>query len=55
MHENVEKRNPYSLKIEGQGSGSVEDTFLQKQKASAFLPGLQDVEKQLWSVPGLLG
>ena len=44
MHENVEKMKPYSLKIEGQGSWSVEDTFLQKQKASAFLPGLQDVE-----------
>lgn len=29
--------------------------ILQKQKASAFLPGLQDVGKQLWSVPGLLG
>ena len=28
MNEKLKKRNPYPLKIEGQGSGSVEDTFL---------------------------
>ena len=29
MQEKAEKRNPYPLKIEGQGNWSVEDTFLQ--------------------------
>ena len=28
MNEKLKKRNPYPLKIEGQGSWSVEDTFL---------------------------
>ena len=28
MNEKLKKRNPYPLKIEGQGSCSVEDTFL---------------------------
>ena len=31
MNEKLKKRNPYPLKIEGQGSGSVEDTFLKKK------------------------
>ena len=30
MNEKLKKRNPYPLKIEGQGSLSVEDTFLYK-------------------------
>ena len=30
MNEKLKKRNPYPLKIEGQGSWSVEDTFLNR-------------------------
>ena len=32
MNEKLKKKNPYPLKIEGQGSWSVEDTFLKKNK-----------------------
>ena len=42
MQEKTEKRNPYPLKIEGQGSWSVEDTFLYLALTSAMIQNFFD-------------
>ena len=46
MNEKLKKRNPYPLKIEGQGSWSVEDTFLWTEMQFAVRKAMKSAEPE---------